>query len=139
LKRIFLTKGYFTLIDNEDFDYLSQWKWHIDSKGYAVRTINDRKYSLARQILKLPKDDKLEVDHINRVRLDNRKINLRIVTRSENLLNRGIQKNNNSGFKGVSWSKTANKWRTTFKGVHLGYFISKEKAIKTYYFVLGGD
>lgn len=47
-------------------------------------------------------------DHINQNPLDNRKANLRIVTNSKNLFNRGKNTNNTSGFKGVSWDKTRN-------------------------------
>ncbi|MDA6380520.1 HNH endonuclease signature motif containing protein [Escherichia coli] len=47
------------------------------------------------------------IDHINRVRTDNRISNLRLVTHSENMQNRKIQKNNKSGYRGVSWDEVA--------------------------------
>lgn len=46
-----------------------------------------------------------EIDHINRIKTDNRIANLRHVSRQENECNKGVQKNNRSGFKGVSWHK----------------------------------
>lgn len=67
-----------------------------------------------------------EIDHINGIRDDNRLINLRAVSRSENCRNRGMQSNNTSGVMGVSWCKRANQWlaRIYVDGAnkHLGYF-----------------
>lgn len=54
--------------------------------------------------------DDYEVDHINNVRHDNRICNLRLATPSENQFNRGIQRNNTSGIKGVTWSNSRKKW-----------------------------
>ncbi len=51
-----------------------------------------------------------QVDHINGVRHDNRIVNLRLVTRSQNAANRKLHKNNTSGIKGVSWCKYRKKW-----------------------------
>ena len=75
----------------------------------------------------------LQIDHINHDRSDNRLVNLRVVTRSENLRNAGKSKNNISGATGVCWSKGANKWlvQIMVAGVstYLGVFTDKDKAI----------
>ena len=77
-----------------------------------------------------------EVDHINRVKTDNRLCNLREVTRSENQQNTPIQKNNNSGYRGVSWNARDKKWRAQIysnrKPIYLGYFDSAEDANLAY-------
>ena len=77
-----------------------------------------------------------EIDHINRVRDDNRLCNLREVTRSQNQQNTLLQSNNTSGFKGVSWSKKVNRWQAHIyiKGSHkyLGYYDSAEDANAAY-------
>ena len=82
---------------------------------------------------KWPEND---IDHINVARGDNRFSNLREATRSENLRNRGAQKNNTSGFKGVSWQKSSRKWDARInihgKVVHLGYFDDPEDAYQAY-------
>ncbi len=65
-----------------------------------------------------------QIDHINRIRNDNRIKNLREVTHSCNLKNRTLQKNNKTGVKGVNLCKRSNKWRVQ---------ISNNKKIKTSY------
>lgn len=77
-----------------------------------------------------------QLDHINGIRSDNRLSNLREATNKENNVNRGLTKVNTSGYKGVSWSKHANKWLSRImvngKSLHLGYFIDKDEAIEAY-------
>lgn len=67
----------------------------------------------------------MQVDHINHDKLDNRKLNLRICTSSQNSHNRNV--------KGISCNEEGNKCkaRICFDGrqIHLGYFNTKEKAI----------
>jgi hypothetical protein len=80
---------------------------------------------MARVVLGMSLDDKENVpDHINRNKLDNRQGNLRIITSAQNLLNRGVQKNNSTGFKGVYFDKRFNLYyariKVSGKSVHLG-------------------
>lgn len=74
----------------------------------------------------------MQVDHINQDRLDNRIENLRLVTHKDNNKNKGINKNNTSGYLGVSWSKKYSKWVSHItvdgKYIFLGYFNEPEKA-----------
>ena len=76
------------------------------------------------------------VDHINGNGLDNRRSNLRVCTRSENGMNRGKNKNNKSGYKGVAWHEKAKLWRATLglkgKIIHLGDFADKSEAYRAY-------
>jgi hypothetical protein len=79
----------------------------------------------------------MEVDHIApRSGLDNRKENLRLVEHSDNLRNRGLQRNNTSGYRGVMYYRGRGNWiaRLKTKGisVNLGYFSSAEKAHERY-------
>ena len=73
------------------------------------------------------------VDHINGDRLDNRIVNLRIVTRQENQRNTRLPRSNTSGIIGVYWCKHKRKWRAAIgcdgRTVCLGRFNSKEEAI----------
>jgi hypothetical protein len=77
-----------------------------------------------------------EIDHINRVRSDNRWINLRKATLQENMLNKSKYKNNTSGCPGVRWHKHRGKWTACIgasrKRRHLGYFDDKQEAVDVY-------
>ena len=120
-----LTKGKFAMVDNEDFEYVNQWKWKYHKDGYAVRTFTGNKnIYMHRVINKTPKG--LFTDRINRNKLDNRRSNLRDTTNSKNLMNTGIWKHNTSGIKGVEWNKQKRKWNAKIqvnkKKIHLGFF-----------------
>lgn len=132
MKQIQLTKGAISIIDDEDFEYLSQFNWQLSSGGYAKT--GTKGYFMHRVLMKAPKNK--EVDHINRDKLDNRRSNLRFATRSENNRNTDIRKDNTSGYKGVNYFKPRNCWvaRIQIKGKRffLGSFDTREKAIMAY-------
>ncbi len=77
-----------------------------------------------------------DVDHVNRVKLDNSFKNLRAASRSQNMANGSVRSNNTSGIKGVIWDLTRRKWRAQIgvsnKKVNLGRFNNKEDAIAAY-------
>ena len=133
MKEIPLTQGKVTIVDDDMFEYLNQWKWHLSRFGYAVRKPKEQIY-MHRFIMK--PDKGFFTDHINGDKLDNRKDNLRICTTSENMMNRGKQSNNTSGYKGVFWSIPAKRWRAQIvvmrKAIHLGLFDTPEEAYKEY-------
>jgi len=114
MKTIDLTHDKIAFVDEGDFEWLNQWKWHITNKGYAARTLHsgkrpNRLYKtlfMHRLINDTPGG--FETDHINRNKLDNRRENLRSVTNTQNQLNKGLQKNNKSGVAGVCWH--VDKW-----------------------------
>jgi hypothetical protein len=106
MREIPLTKGKVAIVDDEDFDYLTQWKWFY-TNGYAARRFGPkkkRKIIYMHSFLTNPGDG-LFTDHINRNKLDNRKQNLRSCTRAQNSYNRKAGKNNISGYKGVHLKK----------------------------------
>jgi len=74
-----------------------------------------------------------QIDHINHKKSDNRIINLRDVTNSDNQKNSTLRKSNRSGFPGVFWNKNTNKWNASImsqgKRFHLGSFDNKEDAV----------
>ena len=76
-----------------------------------------------------------EIDHINRVKTDNRIENLRDVSHSQNMMNQKI-KNHTSKYKGVHWHKCAKKWRSRIRmngeRFYLGVFNSEDKAAEVY-------
>lgn len=99
---------------------------------YARMRVNGKVVLVHRLVLGL-KIKHFDVDHINHNTLDNRRCNLRICTRFENLQNRTKSINNKSGYTGVSWSKCRMRWKANImvRGfqTHLGFFEKKEDAI----------
>ena len=107
-----LINGGYALVSDEDYEYLSQWKWAKDPTGYARRT-NLLPKTLSRNMHRLLINPPagLVVDHINGNRLDNRRENLRLCTQSQNLGNSGINSTNKSGIKGVCYCSQTGKWK----------------------------
>jgi len=134
MKEIPLTQGKVALVDDEDFEWLNQWKWYFSDKGYAYREQSCHKVHMHTLILQTPPG--LVCDHINRNRLDNRRCNLRTCYKGENSRNRGHNSNNTSGYKGVGWATHQKMWRARImnnrKMIHLGYFKNQEDAAKAY-------
>lgn len=123
-------------VDDADYEEISAYRWGLDKDGYAVRAEgtfpNTARYSMHRQLLNPPSN--LVTDHINRNKLDNRRCNLRIVTRQENNRNVGPRAGNSTGYKGVSLNKGRYVAQIRFDGksIHIGRFGTKEEAAMAY-------
>lgn len=136
--QIELNKGKVALVDKEDYEYLNQWRWYCDARGYAVRskTIDGKKRSIKmhRVILNTPED--MCTDHVNGNPLDNRKCNLRIANHSQNGMNRKINYNSGTGYKGVLLRKDTKKYRAYIrkdgKRRWIGQFDSANDAARAY-------
>jgi len=106
-----------------------------DKHGYVVIRI-DRKLYKAHQLAWLYTHGTFapELDHINRIRNDNRIANLRAASRSMQMHNAGMLKNNTSGVKGVSYHAASKKWHARIwvdgKCRHVGFFATIEEAQK---------
>src|SRR4030066_2184242 len=113
MKEIKLTRGKVAIVDDEDYEWINQWKWHCNGQGYAERhcDIPGKRTMIKMHRLILNTPNGMETDHINHNRLDNRKSNLRVRTRSQNAINTPIRSSNTSGKKGVDWKKNVGKWR----------------------------
>ena len=144
-KEIILNKGMRAIVDDEDFDRVTnKGKWYINNTGHVRMGLYMGTRSNGKIILKnlqlhrfiIDAPDGMEVDHINGNALDNRKQNLRVCTKSQNMMNRGAQKNNTSGFKGVYWNARKDKWMVTIglnsKYIFIGYFSCKIEAAQAY-------
>jgi len=120
---------YKTIIDTEDLEKLKDIKFCI-CKGY-VCTSNEK---TRLHNLIIDKCGYPEVDHKNRNPFDNRKCNLRPCTSSQNQGNRKLNKNNTSGYRGVSFK--CNRWAASIRiddeHIHLGYFDTRESAAIAY-------
>ncbi len=124
-------------LDLEDVDrVLAAGPWYQHTKGYACR--RGGRELLHRFLLGLEAGDRRRVDHANGDKLDNRKVNLRIASSSQNNWNASKRADNTSGVKGVSWYKREQRWvaelSTNGTRQRLGYFTDKadaERAVRT--------
>jgi len=139
MKEIPLTQGYKAIVDDEDYEELSKYKWYYSSSGACRDTTGrdgrKKHIHMSRQIMKAPAH--LEVDHKDGNRLDNRRSNLRLCTHAQNLMNQKPQQRMHSSvYKGTSWSKVVHKWHSYIKfeqyRYHLGYYESEAQAAAAY-------
>jgi hypothetical protein len=144
MKIIPLTRGYVTLVDDEDYDRLSAFGWHSKIQGerkiiYASRLEKDssgvwRTINMHSFIMGQP-----WIDHADHDGLNNQRYNLRPATRSQNCGNRRKQlRPSSSRWKGVCWDRPKGKW-AAYIGVnsklkHLGYFADEADAATVYNF-----
>lgn len=138
MNKIPLTQNKFALVDDEDYERLmAKGSWFFNGH-YAARNLTAPGFSrvLLMHRVVMGALAGQEVDHINGDKLDNRKENLRFCTRAENLSNRGAQKNNKTGLKGVSRVKGCNRYKAQImcEGTihHLGSFDSPLEAAEAY-------
>ncbi len=142
VRHIPLTQGKFAVVDDEDYDWLMQWKWFaVKRKGGFVAVRNSsrtqgkrKKILMHRLIMDCP--DTLQIDHIHHVTLDNRKTQLRTCSNQENARNRIPYKHCSSRFKGVYWVKQKQRWRARIivddHHQYLGLFVNEIDAAKAY-------
>jgi len=134
-----LSQEKFALVDDWDYEELSQYKWHsqkIKNKFYACRRGSERlmqresRILMHRQIMCASPD--VIIDHIDGDTLNNCRENLRRCNASQNCCNRKMNKNNTTGLRGVYWNKKLNKWNASITKnkhlIHIGYFETKEEA-----------
>lgn len=142
-------QGVYTLIDSIYSTRIGKYNWSLNNHGYVRRCRQGKTICLHRAVWKLRYGEsslkKMNrkgkiIDHINRNPLDNRVDNLRKVSRTENAFNTNTRKTNTSGFRGVTWSKEKQKWKSQMRirqrMTHLGYFETKEEAARVYNKVL---
>lgn len=138
MKTIPLSQGKETVVDNDDYKWLTRWKWYFRS-GYAVRIKKNEVGKVVtvwmhREIMKTPVG--MFTDHKNLNKLDNRKENLRICTNVQNQKNSLGKKSNTSGYTGVQWHTGSKKWRASIyinrKHISLGLYKNKEDAARAY-------
>jgi hypothetical protein len=129
------------IVDQVDIDLL-KWSWKDNGNGYMVRSGGSGKsFRLHRLVMgrMLGRELNLNefVDHVNFNPLDNRRGNLRVVTKSQNMTHRSkLPSNNTSGYRGVSWYKRSGKWEAYITKCNrrrrLGLFDTKEEAHLAY-------
>lgn len=138
----------FATVDIADKDITDKVRtWSLNGGGHVGGWISGNggitslhRLLLADELAK-PEHDGKDVDHINRDKLDNRRVNLRIVSRSINQRNR--MRSGSSRFPGVSWYKSSKKWKATIvipsisgrgrgRSQYLGKFTNEKDAARAY-------
>lgn len=115
------------LIDSSDVELVSKHKWSF-SNGYVISKIDGKFTSIHRLIMEeeLKGKNKMDIDHKNGIRIDNRRSNLRICTRSQNNQNR-------KGALGICFNKNNKKWvsyvRVNYELKYLGYYEDRNDAL----------
>lgn len=146
MKTIQLKPGIDVIVDADDFNMLNTYTWWlcktktkraVKTQLSAQTTVKGKTVKMHRLIMQAPLG--VDVDHINGNPLDNRKANLRICSRSENLMNAGKYTRRNkcsSKYKGVSWHKATKKWEAGLqvngKRKWLGLFLEEQSAAVAY-------
>jgi len=132
-----LTRKKEAVVSRADYAFLMQWKWTYFTAGYAGRMTRSNKVIYMHHVVASRKGLVFEeIDHRNRIKLDNRRSNLRAATSMQNKANRPKYCTNTSGYKGVFWHEKAGKWMAQigYKGRHkyLGLFRYKTHAAREY-------
>lgn len=142
MKCIPLTQNQIALIDDEDYDRVAQFRWRatrVEKRFYAARYIKPAKGIYRIELLHrfiMGARPGQQIDHINGDCLDCRRSNLRFATDAQNQHNRGKHCDNTSGYKGVDWMKSKQRWRARItahkQNIHLGLFDTPEDAARAY-------
>ena len=141
MKQIPLTRGKFTIVDDDVFEWASQHRWHTSNRGYALRKVYLNGKAGGGQYIHLHRIvtgavEGQEVDHINHDTLDNRRCNLRVCSHAQNLWNVRKRTGCTSEYKGVYWDAVREKWgvtiRTNGRTRGVGRFATELEAARVY-------
>lgn len=121
------------IVDADDYSKIQNLLWRENDNGYIISQLpGDIHVLLHRLITNAQKGE--VVDHINHLKYDNRKDNLRVANQEYNMMNACGRKDNTSGRKGVWQDKRNGRWvaeiRANKKKINLGHYATFEEAVK---------
>lgn len=135
MKKIYSSHNEIIKVSDEDYGRVSIFKWWEGGNRKYLRGYVDGKRIYLSRFIMNPENNEV-VDHINGDIYDNRRDNLRVCSQSENTKNRSKNKNNTTGYKGVSLDKRYGKYRAQIaingKYTGIGYFTTGLEAAKRY-------
>lgn len=136
-----LTQGKVAVVDDADYESVSQFQWHAIKKvncWYAggPRNVDKHRRICLHHFIMCPPDG-CRIDHIDGNGLNNQRHNLRVCTHQQNLFAfRHKRKGTSSKYRGVAWNRQISRWvayiQPDGKKHHLGYFDSEEDAARVY-------
>lgn len=140
MKLVPVGKSDFAMVDDDDYDTLSKFKWGLRTKGqnkYAQTWSSERQRCIMMHRMIMRPQKTQMVDHIDRNGLNNQKTNLRVCTHEQNMRNAVFPKRNgfkNSTYKGVTRNHKNWKARISVCGeqVYIGTFRTEEAAARAY-------
>jgi len=122
--------------DKDDEFFELNYSFYCDGNGKIVKLRGHEYIKIADLVMNQKMSGGKCFDHINRNSHDNQRLNLRPATSSQNSFNKGVRKDNSTGYKGVGWCKPAKKWRARLRingaELHLGVFDTEHAAAKAY-------
>jgi len=136
MKEIKLTQGMIALVDDEDFDYLNQWRWYVHKERYsyyALRSVkNSNKKTIAMHRIIMGTPDNMHTDHKDKNGLNNQKDNLRYCTNGQNQMNR--KSSGKINYLGVNCvgKHFQSRISTERKRIYLGTFKTEKEAALAY-------
>ena len=123
------------VVDEDDYDRVKDYPWRISPNGYVVAHVGNGVTLLLHRMIMSPENNQV-VDHKHHDKLDNRKSELVVTTRTGNQGNRRKGKGTTSQFKGVYWDKRKGRWHAKITVIggrkHLGYFDGESDAAEAY-------
>jgi hypothetical protein len=133
MKNIPLKDGYVAVVDDVDYARLQAFgNWTRNNRGYAVcyRSVDGRRFTFYMHRIVIQAKPGTQVDHIDRDKLNNQRRNLRLVSRTQNQMNKGLQANNSTGVKGVTLRKGKYEARLRYqdRNLYLGRYESADEA-----------
>jgi hypothetical protein len=137
MREIPLTDGRTALVDDEDYEWLSQWRWrlHAKGRGYVSRWDKSRRSVLMHRAI-MNADKGVVISHHNGNTLDNRRANLYAETRSQAGSRQRVRTGGWSAYKGVAWDVTNGHWvariKVQGKRIYLGSFDNEVTAARAY-------
>jgi hypothetical protein len=129
-----LSQGYQAVIDEEDAERVLPFNWAVSVRPekewtpYASGRVEGRRVLLHRFLMDAPPG--IAVDHVDGNGLNNRRVNLRYATQSQNLANRRTDGNKTSPYRGVR--KVKKPWYARIGRAHIGAYETEEEAARAY-------
>ena len=144
-RQVELPKGLFFLVDEEDFERVNQYLWHLKRKGkWHYVTTGRANLTVHRLIMGCEPGNGKLVDHRNGDTLNNQRYNLRVTDHRGNATNVTNSKRQKAGgYKGVTWNPRAKKWEANIcageiqangkrRKMYLGVFVDPVVAAHVY-------